>query len=224
MANYNYNYNSLFSIRRLWIIFAVSMLVMFGTLLYFGAQIYQAAPPIPTAVRSAAGETLFTREQIQRGQNVWQSTGGMQQGSVWGHGSYVAPDWSADWLHREALALVNAMAQKERGSDYAALGAPEQARLRTMLQQEMRSNTYDPQSGLVTVTDERARAIEAVGSHYSDLFRGELRRGASPAQGLCIPGRRHSHARGIGGAERVLLLDGMGRDHEPARRFGDLHE
>ncbi len=112
MANYNYNYDSLFSIRRLWIIFAVSMLVMFGTLLYFGAQIYQAAPPIPTAVRSAAGETLFTREQIQRGQNVWQSTGGMQQGSVWGHGSYVAPDWSADWLHREALALVNAMAPR----------------------------------------------------------------------------------------------------------------
>ena len=100
-------YSATFSIRRLWIIFAVGMLVMFGTLLYFGAQIYQAAPPIPTSVRTASGEELLTREKIERGQNVWQSMGGMQQGSIWGHGSYVAPDWSADWLHREALALLD---------------------------------------------------------------------------------------------------------------------
>jgi nitric oxide reductase large subunit len=29
------------------------------------------------------------------------------QGSIWGHGGYLAPDWSADWLHREALSLLN---------------------------------------------------------------------------------------------------------------------
>jgi hypothetical protein len=32
------------------------------------------------------------------------AAGGQQVGSVWNHGSYVAPDWSADWLHREAFA------------------------------------------------------------------------------------------------------------------------
>ncbi len=172
MANHNYDYSALFSVRRLWVIFAASMLVMFGTLLYFGSQIYQKAPPIPGAVRSASGDTLFTREQIERGQNVWQSMGGMQQGSIWGHGSYVAPDWSADWLHREALALVDAMARADIGTGYAELDAPEQARLRAMLEREMRANTYDPQSGLVTVTDERARAIAGVASHYSALFQG----------------------------------------------------
>ncbi|HEY3517857.1 MAG TPA: hypothetical protein VGL98_12490, partial [Gammaproteobacteria bacterium] len=62
------------------------MAVMFGTLLYFGGQIYQAAPPIPATVRSAGGQTLLVREDIERGQNVWQSMGGMQQGSIWGHG------------------------------------------------------------------------------------------------------------------------------------------
>ena len=44
------HYSALFSVRRLWLIFAVGMLVMFGTLLYFGRQIYQTAPPIPTSV------------------------------------------------------------------------------------------------------------------------------------------------------------------------------
>ena len=107
------NYKSQFSIGRLWLIFAVSMLDMFGTLLYFGAQIYQAKPPIPSAVQTATGEVIYTSEQIDHGQSVWQSMGGMEQGSIWGHGSYVAPDWSADWLHREALASLDVLAQSQ---------------------------------------------------------------------------------------------------------------
>jgi nitric oxide reductase subunit B len=95
----------------------------------------------------------------------------MQQGSIWGHGSYVAPDWSADWLHREALALLDSYAADEGAASYAGLARPEQARMRTMLQQTMRTNTYDPASGVVTVTSDRAEAIANVGAHYADLFR-----------------------------------------------------
>ena len=122
------DYSSQFPIRRLWIILLVSMVIMFGVLLYFGNQIYHLAPPIPSAVKSEGGATLFTREQIERGQNVWQSMGGMQQGSIWGHGSYVAPDWSADWLHREALALLDRFAMRERGVGYEALSAADKRR------------------------------------------------------------------------------------------------
>src|SRR5262245_28467666 len=154
------HYSSLFSVRRLWTILTLSMLVMFGTLLYFGGQIYQAAPPIPVVVRAENGDTIFTRDQIHKGQSVWQSLGGMQQGSVWGHGSYVAPDWSADWLHREALALLDLLASDEHGSSYAQLPPPDQARLRTMLQQAMRTNTYVLRSETVMVSNDRARAIE----------------------------------------------------------------
>jgi nitric oxide reductase subunit B len=46
---------------------------------------------------------IYSKQDIEDGQNIWQTIGGMQQGSIWGHGSYLAPDWSADWLHREAL-------------------------------------------------------------------------------------------------------------------------
>jgi nitric oxide reductase subunit B len=146
------------------------MLVMFGALLYFGGKIYQAAPPIPSAVRTAGGQTLFTRAQIERGQNVWQSIGGMQQGSIWGHGGYVAPDWSADWLHREALALLDILARREAGASYAQLSEPEQARVQAMLRREMRTNTYDTRSGVVTVSDARAAAIAQVQAHFAALF------------------------------------------------------
>ncbi len=165
------DYSTIFSIRRLWMIFAVGMVAMFGALLYYGGQIYQAAPPIPASVRTTAGQELFTRDDIQRGQNVWQSMGGMQQGSIWGHGSYVAPDWSADWLHREALALLDIRA-REQGDDYQQLKRPDQARLQAQLQEEMRTNTFDPASQAITLSEERARAIALVGAHYSDLFQG----------------------------------------------------
>lgn len=164
------DYASEFSIRRLWIIFGASMVIMFGALLFFGVQIYHAKPPIPGAVRTASGQLLYTGEDILRGQSVWQSTGGMQQGSIWGHGSYVAPDWSADWLHRESLALRDGIAGTGPGAPFEALAEPEQARFASILKREMRTNGYDPRTTDITVSDQRAAAIAATAAHYRDLF------------------------------------------------------
>ena len=163
------SYQTTFSINRLWIILSVGMVVMFGILLLLGQQIYQQAPPIPEAVKSASGETLFTRSDIEAGQNIWQSIGGMQQGSIWGHGSYLAPDWSADWLHREAEALLALSA-----TPLPAGVSPTQAEAmrKAALQEEMRRNSYDPASGAITVSDTRARAIRQVQQHFVSLYDG----------------------------------------------------
>jgi len=164
------HYATEFSIRRLWIIFAASMVVMFGALLLFGYQIYLVKPPIPEAVRTASGQVIYTRDDIERGQNVWQSMGGMEQGSIWGHGSYVAPDWSADWLHHEAVTLRDSIAGTNERAPFAALPEPEQARFGAILKREMRINTYDPATNVITVTNQRAAAIATTATHYSDLF------------------------------------------------------
>ncbi len=167
-------YRTLFSIRRLWIILIASMAVMFGTLLYFGGEIYQTKPPIPNAVVTEAGETILTNEDILRGQAVWRAMGGMQQGSIWGHGSYLAPDWSADWLHREAVALLDIRSYQQEGVAFDDVTDPrDQEWLRASLEIEMRTNTYEPESGVVTISAERAQAIRQVGAHFSALFRGE---------------------------------------------------
>src|SRR5512134_2353227 len=92
-------------IRRLWIALAVVLVVSFATLGVLGRDIYRAVPPIPAVVQTDGGDVVFTAADIETGRQVWQSLGGHQLGSIWGHGSYVAPDWSADWLHREGLAL-----------------------------------------------------------------------------------------------------------------------
>lgn len=182
------SYQSTFSIKRLWLILSVGMIVMFGIMLLLGQQIYQQVPPIPQAVKSASGETLYTQADIESGQNVWQSIGGMEQGSIWGHGSYLAPDWSADWLHREAEALL-ALLTKQQIPGLAP--AQEMAMQKAALQEEMRKNTYDPANGTITVSDNRAKAIKQVEAHYLSLYQGNdaeslaLRRDyAFPVHGL----------------------------------------
>ncbi len=156
--------------RVLWKVLAAMLVLSFSILLYYGREIYLAAPPVPEAIKTTAGQTLFTRADIETGRQVWQSIGGHQLGSIWGHGSYVAPDWGADWLHREATALLDARAHARHGQPYAQLDAAEQAVLRTELQTEIRANTYNPDTGVVTVSEERAAAILGVADHYRRLF------------------------------------------------------
>jgi nitric oxide reductase subunit B len=136
---------------------------------YLGWQIYLMAPPIPKAVVTIDGEVLFTGEQIQYGQQAWMSAGGQQLGTVWGHGSYVAPDWSADWLHREATALHGIRAAQQRKAT-SNLTASDEAAVAVHIRDEMRGNTYDASTGVVTVSSERAAAIREVARHFDDLF------------------------------------------------------
>ena len=158
------------STRKLWAVLGLTMLVSFSILGFMGREIYLTKPPIPSEVRSAAGKVLFTGDQILTGQQVWQSIGGHQVGSIWGHGSYVAPDWTADWLHREAMAMLDARAGRLGAGGYDRLDAAGRAALRAELGVEMKSNTLDPDSLVVTVGEERAAAIRAVLSHYDSLF------------------------------------------------------
>src|SRR5512147_572504 len=100
--------------KILWISLIGVIAVSFAVLLFLGSEIYQMAPPIPGRVISTEGEVVVTGSEIKDGMNVWQSIGGQQLGTIWGHGSYVAPDWSADWLHREAVFILD----KWAGQDY----------------------------------------------------------------------------------------------------------
>lgn len=96
--------------KRWWSALATVVIASFVVLLWMGQQINIHKPPIPERVQTIQGQVLFTKDDIVHGQQVWQSIGGQQIGSVWGHGSYVAPDWTADWLHREATIVLDSWA------------------------------------------------------------------------------------------------------------------
>ncbi len=155
---------------KLWTAFAVVTLGSLAVLGWFGVQIWQNEPPIPQRVVTPDGRTVMTGALIEKGQNVWQSIGGQEIGTVWGHGSYVAPDWSADYLHRECLYMLQQRASKVYHEDYSDLSAPRKAELEAWLKVEMRRNTYDPATRTITVSPERAAAIDAMGRYYAAIF------------------------------------------------------
>ena len=156
--------------RRLWIGLGVLLTISFSILLWVGSEIHRLMPPIPGSVTSADGTLVYTRADIERGRQVWQSIGGQQLGSIWGHGSYVAPDWSADWLHREATAWLDLRAQRLDGHNYSELGADQQAALVAQLRPLIRANTYSAAADTVSISNERAAAMAIVARHYVALF------------------------------------------------------
>src|SRR5215470_8941889 len=132
---------------RLWIGLAFVLVASFAVLGYFGGEIARQAPPVPERVVTPDGAVVWMGQDIRDGQNVWQSLGGQEVGSIWGHGAYVAPDWSADLLHREATWLLDHWAAAASGAPYAQLDAATQAVLRVQLQRELRTNTYQLTTG-----------------------------------------------------------------------------
>lgn len=159
------------STRKLWIALAILLVTSFSVLLWAGGEIFRAAPPMPEKVIAQDGGVVYTRADIEKGRQVWQSFGGMQLGSIWGHGAYVAPDWSADWLHREAIAVLDIWARRDRAdASYMQLPAAEQAALRGRLQEMMRANTYDEATQSIKLTQDRVAAISLVAAHYVSLF------------------------------------------------------
>ncbi len=156
--------------QKLWWAFAGVIVISFAVLLYYGREIYREAPPVPEKVVTEDGNTVFTGQEIKDGQNVWQSLGGQQLGTIWGHGAYQAPDWTADWLHREAVFMLDRLAEENHGKVYDELTEEQQASLQVTLQRDMRTNTYDPDNDIITISSLRQAAIEHNSAYYGGLF------------------------------------------------------
>ena len=107
--------------KKLWIAFALVTGISLIVLLYYGYEIYQKAPPLPSQIVSTEGSIVIDGQDVKDGQNVWQSMGGQEVGSIWGHGAYLAPDWTADYIHREALFILDKWSQEDFGKSYSTL-------------------------------------------------------------------------------------------------------
>lgn len=175
--------------KKLWIALGLVLVVSFAVLGGVGVKVLRSAPPIPSQVVTSDGRELFDGASIQDGQGIWQSIGGQEVGTIWGHGSYVAPDWSADWLHRESTYILNRWAQAMGGANYDALGLEQQAALRARLQRIMRTNTWERNSGRITIDPVRAEAFDALQRYYADVFSNGRSDYAIPRGALSHPAK-----------------------------------
>jgi nitric oxide reductase subunit B len=138
---------------------AVLLVSLFGftVLGYMAAKTYQDEPPIPDRVTSASGTALFTGEDVRSGQEIFLRNGLMQFGSIFGHGAYLGPDFTADYLHRSALDVEAAYG-----------GSGTDARRKTIA--DFRTNSYDSKTGTLVYSDAQAAAYQRLVTHYSNFF------------------------------------------------------
>jgi nitric oxide reductase subunit B len=85
------------------IVLVIGFLIM-GILAYYT---YTDEPPIPGTVKNSAGAILFTGADILAGQQIFLGNGLMEYGSIFGHGAYLGPDFTAEYLHRAALSSID---------------------------------------------------------------------------------------------------------------------
>ncbi|HEX2659135.1 MAG TPA: nitric-oxide reductase large subunit [Polyangia bacterium] len=156
--------------KKHWIALAVITVVSFAILGREGVKLHRELPPIPGHVVDETGTPLFDGPAITRGQNVWQSLGGQQVGSIWGHGAYVAPDWTADWLHRESTFILDEWSRAAGATSYQALSKEAQAALQARLADVIRTNRYDKASDTLVLPAARVHAFDALAHHYADVF------------------------------------------------------
>jgi len=132
------------------------MIAGFSVLSLVTVLTYTNAPPIPGRVTDATGATLFDRQAILKGQEVFLKYGLMEHGTLWGHGAYLGPDYTAEYLHRLAEICGDAEARVA-----------------------LKQNRYDPSSDTLAFTACEAASLRAQRGEWAEYFRG-----TTPAPGL----------------------------------------
>src|SRR5512141_1676490 len=150
-----------------WGLFA-TVLVAVAVLAAGTLAVYQGAPPIPDRVLAADGSLLYTRDDIVAGKAIFQRTDLMDFGSLYGNGAYFGPDWTADYLHREALIVADGVANSRFGMSYAALTGTSAVQVETDVAAILKGNHYA--DGTLAFTTGQTAAFGQIRSAYRDLF------------------------------------------------------
>ena len=134
------------------------MIAGFSVLTIVTVLTYTNAPPIPEQVTDATGSVLFTGADIQMGQEVFLKYGLMEHGSLWGHGAYLGPDYSAEYLHRLSEVTRDTIATEKYGRPFAQLSQDERSIVSARTMTALEENRYEPASRTLRFSSGEAAA------------------------------------------------------------------
>src|ERR1035437_8788054 len=149
---------------------------------------YTNAPPIPERVTGAAGATLFTRKDVEHGQEVFLKRGLMEHGTLWGHGAYLGPDYSAEYLHRLAEIARDVLARERHGRPYADLDPDAASGVDAAVHRLLKENRYDPGTGALRFSPAEAAAWETQKAEGAVDLSGDKPAPGLPAKYIRDPG------------------------------------
>jgi nitric oxide reductase subunit B len=139
---------------------AVILVFLFGffVLGFLAYRTYTGEPPIPAKVVDSNGGIIFTRENIMAGQATFLRNGLMEYGSIFGHGAYLGPDYTADYLHRAVLMSID------------FYNGPGSDRAKATTIQDFKTNRYDSKADTLILSDAQANAFNSLKAYYRAFF------------------------------------------------------
>ncbi len=156
--------------RSLKLLFLFSVFGAIAITLVGGWYTYEAAPPYPEKIVGPDGQPLTDREGLFRGQAVWQKYGLMDNGSVWGHGTYRGSDYTATTLHLMGQFMRDFRAREKYGRPYDELAEEQKSAVDRLVIEEIKENRYDEQTGTLTLTDAQVDALHRIRQHWDQVF------------------------------------------------------
>ena len=157
-----------------------AILVMIGgfsVLSFVTVLTYTNAPPVPEKAVDAAGNPVFSGADIQKGQEVFFKYALMDHGSLWGHGAYLGPDYSAEYLHRLSEVTRDTVAAEKYGRPFAQLSPDEQSAAAAQVRRVLKENRYDPASRTLLLTPGEAAASRSQIAEWGEYF---AKKGGAP--------------------------------------------
>ena len=197
----------------------IVMVLGFAGLIMITALAYRNAPPIPAQVVDAQGVTLFSGDDIRDGQTVFLKYGLMDNGSIWGHGAYLGPDYSAETLHRIGEYTSEAIAQQRYQQPWAALTRSQQAAVRGETAVALKTNRYDAPTATLRLTGPEAAAYRQQIDYWTGYFRQPSRNGGLKADLITDPSELRQFTAFVVWAAWASVAARPGKDYSYTNNF-----
>ena len=197
----------------------IVMVLGFAGLILITTLAYRNAPPIPARVVDVQGATVFTAEDVGEGQAVFLRYGLMANGSIWGHGAYLGPDFSAAALHRMGRVTAEAIAQERHRKSFAALARGEATVVQAEASVALKTNRYDEATGTLQFTAAQAAAFGQEIAQWTGYFRDPSRNGGLKADLIADPTELRQFTAFVTWAAWASVAARPGEEHSYTNNF-----
>jgi nitric oxide reductase subunit B len=152
--------------KNWWLPLLIIFIVSICGVAMIGIHTYTEAPPIPNYV-TEKGKVIISKEDILKGQAVFQEYALMEYGSMFGDGANRGPDYTAEALHRMSEYMndyYKSGLNSNENSELAVRGAQEQVKY------EIKANRYDKNTNSVKLADSQVAALSNLEDYYKNIF------------------------------------------------------
>ena len=166
---------------------ALVMVIGFSALIMLSVKAYDNAPPIPANAVTADGGVVFTADDVSSGQAVFLKYGLMNNGTIWGHGGMLGPDFSAQTLHNLALFFAEQIAQNTFKAPYSSLTDRQKGTVDGEVAVAFKTNRYEPTNGTLTLPPGSKEAFDTEAVYWTDYFKDPAKNGGLTKRAVSDP-------------------------------------